>query len=411
MKSVTLTKPKEPAGRIEVRLPASKSISNRLLIMNHLSGGKIKGIGMSRAEDTILLTKALEAGEGVLDMGDAGTAIRFGLAWASITPGERVLTGSARLCQRPIRQLVEALQSLGADIEYVEKQGFAPLRVRGKNLDGGTVNMDASVSSQFISAMMLVAPYMAKGLKIDLSAKRVSKPYVYMTASLMRDAGARVELGEDSISIAPEKYREATIHVEPDWTSASYFYSAVALNEGLEVFMPGLIEENIQGDSILSDVYTGFGVETVFQDGGALLKRSGSPDSQYRERDFTRVPDIAQTVAVTAAALEKEFTLTGLDTLRFKETDRIWALSSQLVKCGVHSRSLIQALTLEGHTPLPENEIPHITTFGDHRMAMAFAPMVFKLGKIIIADPNVVGKSFPGFWEEFKKTGVGLTGM
>lgn len=344
-------------------------------------------------------------------MGDAGTAIRFGLAWASITPGERVLTGSARLCQRPIRQLVEALQSLGADIEYVEKQGFAPLRVRGKNLDGGTVNMDASVSSQFISAMMLVAPYMAKGLKIDLSAKRVSKPYVYMTASLMRDAGARVELGEDSISIAPEKYREATIHVEPDWTSASYFYSAVALNEGLEVFMPGLIEENIQGDSILSDVYTGFGVETVFQDGGALLKRSGSPDSQYRERDFTRVPDIAQTVAITAAALEKEFTLTGLDTLRFKETDRIWALSSQLVKCGVHSRSLIQALTLEGHTPLPENEIPHITTFGDHRMAMAFAPMVFKLGKIIIADPNVVGKSFPGFWEEFKKTGVGLTGM
>lgn len=406
MKKMTLRTNGEVTGRIDVELPASKSISNRLLIMGHLSGGAVRGAGMSEAEDTRLLTKALQTAEGKLEMGDAGTAIRFGLAWAAMTPGDRVLTGSKRLHKRPIRQLVEALQSLGADIEYLEEEGFAPLRVRGKALEGGSVNMDASVSSQFISAMMLVAPYMTKGLKIALSAKRVSKPYVYMTASLMRDAGAKVELGENSITIAPTGYRAVTIDVEPDWTSASYFYSSVALNPGLEVFMPGLAEENIQGDSILTDVYRGFGVDTVFQDGGALLRRTREPEVGYESYDFTRVPDIAQTVAVTAAALRRKFTLTGLDTLRFKETDRIWALSSQLVKCGVHSRSLIQALTIEGQTPLPEGKVPCITTFGDHRMAMAFAPMVFALGEIDIEDPDVVGKSFPGFWREFGKTGV-----
>lgn len=401
-----LRKKGEATGRIEVALPASKSISNRILIMGALSDGAVTGTSMSRAEDTRLLTAALQTEEGTLHMGDAGTAIRFGLAWAALTPGERVLTGSKRLCRRPIRQLVEALQSLGADIEYLETPGFAPLKVRGKALEGGTVNMDASVSSQFISAMMLIAPAMRKGLTIALSAKRVSKPYVYMTASLMRDAGAEVELGENAISIAPTGYRSATIAVEPDWTSASYFYSVVALNPGLEVFMPGLAEDNIQGDSILTEVYRGFGVDTAFEDGGAVLRRTRDPEPGYDRFDFTRVPDIAQTVAVTAAALQREFTLTGLDTLRFKETDRIWALSSQLVKCGVHSRSLIEALTLEGHSPIPEGEVPRITTFGDHRMAMAFAPMVCALGAIDIEDPKVVGKSFPGFWEELAKMGV-----
>lgn len=406
MKNFLLQTGKRPEGRITVNLPASKSISNRLQIMNRLSNGSVKWENLSDAEDTVLLQKALLEKSGELFMGDAGTAMRFGLAWAAITPGERILRGSKRLNKRPLRQLAEALQELGADIEYLGKEGFPPIRVNGKSLKGGTVNMDASVSSQFISALMLVAPYLETGLEIHLSEKRVSKPYVYMTAQLMREAGAEVMISGDSIGIPAGEYRPCIIEVEPDWTAASYFYSVVAVNPGMEVFCPGLMKENIQGDSVLMDLYRGFGVETVFRDSGALLHRIGPPDDDFTEYDFTRVPDIAQTAAVTAAALQKKFTLLGLDTLRLKETDRIWALTSQLVKCGVHSRSVMEALDLEAYSPVPGDGPPRISTFGDHRMAMSFAPFVFRYGELIIENPEVVAKSFPGFWEEFRKTGV-----
>lgn len=387
-------------GRITVDLPASKSISNRLLVMRALSGGALEAENLSTADDTRLLDAALRTNDDELWMGHAGTALRFGLAWAAVTPGVRTLKGSERLSQRPVGPLIEALRSLGADITCAEREGYAPLLVKGRNLKGGSLTLDATVSSQFITALMLIGPVLKGGLELHLSGNPVSTPYLRMTARLMREAGIDVERSETRIFIPESTYAETSIEVEPDWSAASYFYTAAALNRGLEIELLGLSAGSLQGDAAVADIFKRFGVGTRFTARGALLSASEIFDDSDTY-DFLACPDLAQTVAVAAAGLHIPYVLKGLQTLRIKETDRISALAAELAKCGVGCKTEPDALLIRhfsevSHTPL-------ISTYHDHRMAMAFAPLALALGEISIEDPDVVTKSFPGFWVEMGK--------
>lgn len=381
-------------------LPASKSISNRLLIMGAVSGGAVEAENLSTADDTRYLREALKSGKREIWLGHAGTALRFGLAWAAITPGERLLHGSARLSERPVAPLVEALRSLGADISCPEKDGYAPLLVRGKKLRGGTVNLDAAVSSQFITALMLIGPVLEGGLELWLSGEVVSEPYLRMTARLMRKAGADVSFRENLIRIGDTGYAETAIEVEPDYSAASYFYAAAAFNRNLETELPGLPEKSLQGDAAVAEIYRRFGVETRYTARGALLVPGEVLDDRL-QFDFLACPDLAQTVAVTAAGLQKPFHLTGLQTLRIKETDRISALAAELTKCGAGCKASDRELTINGFSEI--SATPRIRTYDDHRMAMAFAPLAAVFGEIIIEDPEVVSKSFPDFFREIQK--------
>lgn len=389
-----------PSGRIRVLLPASKSISNRLLIMGAVSGGAVEAENLSTADDTRYLRDALNSGKREIWLGHAGTALRFGLAWAAVTPGERFLHGSARLSERPVAPLVEALRSLGADISYPEKEGYAPLLVRGKKLRGGTVDLDAAVSSQFITALMLIGPVLDSGLELRLAGTVVSEPYLRMTARLMRRAGADVTFRENVIRIAESGYGDTSIEVEPDYSAASYFYAAAAFNQNLEIELPGLPEKSLQGDAVVAEIFRRFGVETRFSARGALLTPGEIIDDRA-EYDFLACPDLAQTVAVTAAGLQKPFHLTGLQTLRIKETDRIAALAAELAKCAVGCKASEADLRINHFSDL--SATPRIRTYDDHRMAMAFAPLAAVFGEIIIEDPEVVSKSFPDFFREIKK--------
>ena len=381
-------------------LPASKSISNRLLIMGAVCGGAVEAENLSTSDDTRYLREALKSGKREIWLGHAGTALRFGLAWAAVTPGERFLHGSARLSERPVAPLVEALRSLGADISCPEKEGYAPLLVRGKKLRGGTVDLDAAVSSQFITALMLMGPVLEGGLELRLSGEIVSEPYLRMTARLMRMAGADVSFRENLIRIANTGYAETCIEVEPDYSAASYFYAAAAFNRNLETELPGLPEKSLQGDAAVAEIYRRFGVETRYTARGALLMPGEVLDDRL-QFDFLACPDLAQTVAVTAAGLQKPFHLTGLQTLRIKETDRISALAAELTKCGVSCKASDRELTINGFSEI--SATPRIRTYDDHRMAMAFAPLAAVFGEIIIEDPEVVSKSFPDFFREIKK--------
>lgn len=387
-------------GRVTVRLPASKSISNRLLVMRALSGGALEVENLSAADDTRLLDAALRTNGDDLWMGHAGTALRFGLAWAAVTPGVRTLKGSERLSQRPVAPLIEALRSLGADITCTEREGYAPLLVKGRNLKGGSLTLDATVSSQFITALMLIAPVLEGGLELRLSGNPVSTPYLRMTARLMRLAGIDVVRTDNRIFIPESTYAETAIEVEPDWSAASYFYTAVALNRDLEVELLGLSSKSMQGDAQVADIFKRFGVDTRYTARGALLSACDIFDDSDTF-DFLACPDLAQTVAVAAAGLQIPFSLTGLQTLRIKETDRIAALAAELAKCGTGCKAEPDALLIRHFSDV--SDTPSIATYHDHRMAMAFAPLALALGEISIEDPEVVTKSFPGFWAEMGK--------
>lgn len=395
-----ILRPGNVSGRVSIELPRSKSIANRLLVMQALSKGGLQVEHPGDADDVRLLQAALHTPDDTLWLGHAGTALRFSLAWAAITPGERLLTGSERLSERPIAPLVDALRSLGAHIEYRGKEGFAPIWVKGAPLKGGSLTLDATVSSQFITALMLIAPYLKGGLQLFLSGKAVSAPYIEMTASLMTSAGAKVEQDAQSILIAEGGYAEGSMEVEPDWSAASYFYSAVALNPQLEILLEGLQEQSLQGDAVVSDIYRRFGVDTRFTQRGALISHMEIFDDSSTY-DFISCPDLAQTVAVTVAGLRLPFLLNGLQTLRVKETDRISALAAELRKCGVGSEAGPDSLGIRHFSEVAST--PHISTYHDHRMAMAFAPIAFALGEVAIEDHEVVSKSFPHFWKEMGK--------
>ncbi len=392
-------------------LPASKSISNRLLIMRALQRSKVLFDDISEAEDTYMMRLYLSfintcAGSEIplsLDTHNAGTVFRFLLAYLSRQDGKWLLTGGERMRQRPVGPLVEALRSLGADIRYTEKEGFPPLLIHGENMNGGVVELNASTSSQYVSALMLIAPYLPGGLIIRLKAKPVSSAYIEMTAMLMRNFGAVVTTSEKEIKVEEGSYRIEPIGVEPDWSAAAFWYEIVAFNTGASVRLPGLSQDSMQGDRFLETVFAKLGVQSDFTEDGLILSQTGNV-AKTIDFDFTHAPDIVPSVMVACAGLGVKGYFSGIEHLRIKESDRILSMQQELGKTGAKivkdgkkyilypGKSTVGKLLFHSH--------------GDHRMAMSLAPLVIKYGTVGIEEPEVVKKSYPGFWDELEKAGI-----
>ena len=390
---------------VRIDLPASKSISNRALLLNALSYSPYDIHNLSVCDDTRVTLNALESNDTTFDIGAAGTAMRFLTAFLSKTVGEWVITGSERMKNRPVKILVEALNALGARIEYIEKEGYPPLRIFGSALTGGEIHMNGSVSSQYISALMMIAPLMQKGLKIILEGKIISKPYIEMTIQMMQEFGAKIELTENSILIEPQDYVPIEYVVESDWTAASYWYEMLALIGRGNIFLNGLFQNSYQGDCIVADIFEKLGIHTTYMSEGVLLT-SIDTSTQGMEYDFTDQPDLAQTLAVTCCLKGVPFIFSGLHSLKIKETDRIAALKNELKKLGfILTETGEGMLAWEGELCDPTEKIV-IETYDDHRMAMAFTPAAV-FYPISIEHPEVVTKSYPGFWKDIEKLGIG----
>lgn len=393
-----------------VQLTGSKSESNRALIMQALSEGKVKVENLSRAADTVTLNEILanmggkiEGGK-VVDVGPAGTAMRFLTAYAAMVPGEIILTGSERMQQRPIGILVNTLRQLGAEIEYTSHEGFPPLKIVGPLAQTtAQVSIKGNISSQYISALLLIAARLPLGLELHIEGDLTSTPYVEMTLAMLDQAGIRHDWDESTISIAQQEFKPSIITVEPDWSAASYWYAIAALSDEAELFLPGLNAYSLQGDSRITEIMANFGITSQFKDGGVYLQK----EAKKLERkifDFKDCPDLAQTVIVCCAALGHDATFTGLETLKIKETDRIKALQTELQKIGVNliEKNLTCRLDCSGlHFP----EKISISTYEDHRMAMAFAPLALKIKQLEIEEPRVVEKSYPHFWDDLSSLG------
>ena len=393
----------------EVMLPASKSISNRALIISALSGAAVMPENVSDCDDTFVMVRALTEPTPTIDIMAAGTAMRFLTAYLSVQEGEEhVLTGTERMKHRPISILVNALRQLGADIEYVGEEGYPPLRIRGKKLEGGSIELAGNVSSQYISAMLMIGPMLEKGMTLKLKDGIVSRPYIDMTLSIMREFGAKTSFEDDTIGVDSTGYKPIPYYIENDWSASSYWYEMVALTEGSEVRLPGLFAASLQGDQGVRDIFGQLGVETVMLPGdggvqppGALLRHTGKVADRL-DIDMLRVPDLAQTVVVTCCMLGVKFHITGLQSLKIKETDRITALRTELRKLGyVIGEENDSILFWNGERCQPDAQ-PAIDTYEDHRMAMSFAPCSQKMDQIRINNPEVVSKSYPTFWEEFE---------
>ncbi len=348
---------------------------------------------------------ALSALPDVVDIGAAGTAMRFLTAVLAVTPGTRLLTGSTRMKQRPIGVLVDALRDLGAKIEYAETDGFPPLRITGKPFDGGSVTLSADVSSQYVSALLMIGPCLRHGLTVRLSGEVASRPYVEMTMHLMNRFGASAEwTGDGAIRVAPQPYAmPPSFSVESDWSAASYWYEMLALSsdDGARIVLPFLEEDSLQGDSRVADFFLPLGVKTAFENGAAVLTKC-APSQGALQLDFRQQPDLAQTFVVTCAMQHRPFRFCGLQSLRIKETDRIAALCNELAKLGI--RLSVEAdgvLSWDGVAAEPTSL--RIATYDDHRMAMAFAPCAMRFPGLVIENAEVVSKSYPHFWEDLEK--------
>lgn len=390
----------------QIAITGSKSETNRLLLLKALYHN-LELTNMSNSDDSEVMTKALQTNQTVIDIHHAGTAMRFLTAFFATQHGrEVVLTGSSRMQERPIRILVEALRQLGADIQYEKEEGFPPIRIKGKKLILSEVTLKADVSSQYISALLLIAPGLENGLNLLLEGELTSVPYIRMTLSLLQEMGVETTFDGNRISVnpKPELPEPKSITVESDWSSASYFYSIVAMAPlGTEITLSSYKENSFQGDSDLVAIYRHFGVESVFSENTVLLRKITTTDRETFTFDLQNTPDIAQTIAVTCFGLHKGCHLTGLHTLKIKETDRLVALYNELKKLGATLTVTDNSLTLE-----PSQRInPDITiaTYQDHRMAMAFAPLALQTA-LVISEAEVVSKSYPGFWNDMQKIGL-----
>lgn len=391
--------------KTSVQLPASKSICNRALILNALSYSPYEIQNLSDCDDTDVMVKALNSNDSHFDVKAAGTAMRFLTAFLSKVVGEWTITGTERMKNRPIRILVDALNAVGAKIEYLEKEGFPPLRIMGSALQGGEISLDGGVSSQYISALLMIAPLMEKGLTLHLQGKVISKPYIHLTLQLMKQYGVESEWVGSTIKVAPQSYRPSPYTVESDWSAASYWYEMMALSQQAEIELKGLFKESLQGDAAGAKLFAQLGVATDYKAGGVVLRKNGNV-CQKLIYDFVNEPDLAQTFVTTCAFMDIPFRFTGLQSLKIKETDRIEALKCELRKLGyVLTDTNGSILEWNGERCEPEAH-PVITTYEDHRMAMAFAPasLVRKEG-IEIAHPEVVSKSYPHFWENLESAG------
>lgn len=414
MTTYRLTAPERLNATIE--LPASKSISNRALIIYALSGGQIVPENLSDCDDTEVIIEALRHMPAEIDIKAAGTAMRFMTAYLSLTPGTHVLTGTERMKHRPIGTLVDALLKLGADIEYVGEQGYPPLRITGSKLQGGDLEMDGSISSQYISALLLIGPMLERGLSLHLTGDIISRPYIDLTLWMMGEFGAHAEwTSADTITVEPQPYKPRDYFIENDWSAASYWYEMVAMSDDPEatVRLTGLTDGSKQGDSVTRYIFSLLGVKTVFQ-----TKKQGVPQTVTLRRngrcvprleyDFVNSPDLAQTFVVTCLAKGIPFCFKGLASLKIKETDRIEALKREARKLGfvVESRNDSELLW-DGERCEPTGD--PIDTYEDHRMALAFTPFALKRQGVLINNPLVVSKSYPKFWEDIKGAGFRIS--
>lgn len=397
-----------------VDLPASKSISNRALILHALSGGVQRPMNLSDCDDTAVMIRALEQHGAEIDIHAAGTAMRFLTAYLSTQKGSHLLTGSARMKQRPIRLLVDALRALGADIQYADSEGFPPLLIQGKPLPGQEITLAGSVSSQYISALLMIGPTLPQGLTIHLAGQLISVPYINLTLSLMAHYGASARwTDERTIRVEPGPYQDVPFTVESDWSAASYWYEMMALWQPQTEFpspcieLIGLFPRSSQGDSRGADLFAKLGVHTAFTPRGVELTRLGVPVARMVE-DLVDIPDLAQTFVVTCCLMGIPFRFSGLQSLRIKETDRITALQQELHKIGYVVKDEADSILSWNGERCPAEEHPVIATYDDHRMALAFAPAILRLPSLAIAHPEVVSKSYPTYWRHLAAAGFSL---
>lgn len=411
MEQYRLTAPKRLD--VTINLPASKSISNRALVIYALSGGRHLPQNLSDCDDTEVIINALRYMPEEIDIKAAGTAMRFMTAYLSVMRGTHVLTGSERMRHRPIGVLVDALLKLGAEIEYVGKAGYPPLRITGKTLGGGLLEISGNVSSQYISALLMIGPMLKEGLTLRLLDDIISRPYIDLTLWMMREFGADAEwTSADTITVKPQPYKDRDYFIENDWSSASYWYGMLALNDDpeSEIRLTGLMDGSKQGDSITRYVFSLLGVKTKFESKQAgvpqtvTLTKSGRSVPRL-EYDFVNCPDLAQTFVVVCAARNIPFHFTGLSTLKIKETDRIEALKSEMKKLGYVLRDINDSELLWDGERCEPSFGQGIDTYEDHRMALAFAPYAQKQSGLLINHPRVVTKSYPHYWEDLRLAG------
>jgi 3-phosphoshikimate 1-carboxyvinyltransferase len=408
-----------------VQLTGSKSECNRALVIEALSNGKVKVENISDAADTVTLAGILRksavdskqlavadiapsplerAGVRLIDIGPAGTAMRFLTAYYAIGDQEVILTGSERMKQRPIGTLVDALRSLGAHIEFEEKEGYPPVKLKG-NFEQQThkISIKGNISSQYITALLLIAAKLPLGLELHIEGELTSRPYVEMTLAMLKQANIQHTWQDNIISISHQEFATTSLHIEPDWSAASYWYAIAALSDQAELFLPGLTSYSLQGDSVITELMANFGITSQFKDGGVHLTKEPKPIFR-KIFDLKECPDLAQTIIVVCAALGHDASFTGLETLKIKETDRILALQTELAKIGVKLIEKGQVYKLD----CSEKQIPQrmfVNTYDDHRMAMAFAPLATLIPELEIEDANVVEKSYPAFWKDLESVG------
>ena len=398
-----------------IQLTGSKSESNRALIIRALSEGKVTIQNLSEAADTVALESALSKvkeakhAETLIDIGPAGTAMRFLSAFLPLNQGGFVLTGSERMKERPIGILTNAMQSLGANVSFLEKEGFPPLQISGpfeQKSDKASIKGD--VSSQYLSALLLIASSLPQGLKLQIEGNLTSRPYLEMTLDMLKEAGIEHSWEGNQIHIWPQTAKESTLFIEPDWSAASYWYAIVALADEADILLPGLKPTSLQGDQAIKDIMTDFGVISAFTEEGLRLTKSKKVKIKNMY-DFITCPDLAQTVIVCCAALGYETSFTGLETLKIKETDRIQALQNELAKFGVRLfEEKKEAYRLDCSNKFNPKDIS-IKTYEDHRMAMAFAPLALVFEELSIEEPQVVEKSYPLFWKHLKQVGFKIS--
>lgn len=408
----------------EIKLTGSKSECNRALIISALSKGQVSVENLSVAADTVTLAGILAAW-GVkrgassdflerqtlnaqrIDVGPAGTAMRFLTAFLAIQEGDFILTGTERMKQRPIGILAEALKSIGAKISYQENEGFPPLQITGPfEQSQKNIKIKGDISSQYISALLMIAPSLPLGLNLEIEGDLTSKPYVEMTLAMLEQVGIRHQWNENLINIEPQPFQTAKLYVEPDWSAASYWYAIAALADEASIFLPGLNGYSLQGDSKITEIMANFGITSQFKNGGVYLKKEAKK-VERKIFDLKECPDLAQTIVVICAALGHNATFTGLETLKIKETNRVLALQTELAKIGVQFIEKNQSYKLDC-TGLHFPEKISISTYEDHRMAMAFAPLALKINEVEIEEKQVVEKSYPYFWDDLEKAGFSI---
>ncbi|MDN5284587.1 MAG: aroA [Mucilaginibacter sp.] len=412
-----------------VHLTGSKSECNRALVIEALSAGKVKVENVSDAADAVLLAGILRSSESevlsleskvssqgskdselktsdsrLVDIGPAGTAMRFLTAYFAIQDNEVILTGSQRMKERPIGILVEALRELGAQIDYEEKEGFPPIKLKGSfEQQTSKISIKGNISSQYITALLLIAARLPFGLELHIEGELTSRPYVEMTLAMLQTTGIQHTWQDNVITIPNQEFTTTSLHVEPDWSAASYWYAIAALADEAELFLTGLTAYSLQGDSVITELMANFGITSQFKDGGVHLTKEAKPIVR-KIFDLKECPDLAQTLIVVCAALNHEATFTGLETLKIKETDRILALQTELAKMGVKLIEKGQVYKLDcSEKFIPERMF--INTYHDHRMAMAFAPLALIIPELEFENAPVVDKSYPAFWTDLEKLG------